>query len=305
MPARSTAPVATGPVSAAGTTCQRRAGRRQATGNRDGKCEDARFHGSHPIVLYSSRYHSAMKFGVNHRRRSSVKGYGMHLARDLRYGWRGLARSPIFTLVALTSIALGTGVNTAIFTLIDEVLLQLLPVKNPEQLILLTGPRNHYGSNSGGNVLSFPMYEDVRDNLVERGGAAALPRVSTPITTSVTPTPIFSGVFARRATPINVGIRGQTERVPGELVSGTFFQTLGVGAAVGRLMTPDDDRVRDGSLVAVLSYNYWRDRFAADPAIVGRTITVNSYPFTIIGVSEAGFDGVDIGYVPSVRVPIV
>src|SRR6266851_7690950 len=132
--------------------------------------------------------------GVNLRLRSSIKGYGMHLAQDLRYGWRGLARSPIFTLVALTSIALGIGVNTAIFTPIDEVLLQLLPVKNPEQLILLTGPRNHYGSNSGGNVLSFPMYEDVRDNLVDRGGAAVLPRVSAPVTTGATPTPIFSGV---------------------------------------------------------------------------------------------------------------
>jgi predicted permease len=229
----------------------------------------------------------------------------MHVAQDLRYAWRGLARSPVFTLVALTSIALGIGVNTAIFTLVDEVLLRLLPVKNPEQLILLTGPRNHYGSNSGGNMLSFPMYEDIRDNFVDRGGAPAWPRVSAPVATGEAPTPIFSGVFARRATPINVGILGQTERVPGELVSGTFFQTLGVGAAVGRLITPDDDRVAGGSPVAVLSYDYWRNRFAADPDSVGRTITINNHSFTIIGVSQAGFDGIDIGYVPEVRVPMV
>jgi hypothetical protein len=91
-----------------------------------------------------------------------------HLARDLRYAWRGLTRSPLFTLVALVSIALGIGAHTAIFTLVDEVLLRLLPVKNPQQLVLFNGARVHYGSNSGGNMLSFPMYEDFRDNFVER-----------------------------------------------------------------------------------------------------------------------------------------
>src|SRR5206468_7299090 len=87
-----------------------------------------------------------------------------HLIRDLRYAWRGLARAPLFTFVAVLSIALGIGSNTAIFTLVDEVLLRVLPVKSPEQLVLFNGPRNHYGSNSGGNMLSFPMYEDFRDN---------------------------------------------------------------------------------------------------------------------------------------------
>jgi len=90
-----------------------------------------------------------------------------NLIRDLRYAFRGLARSPLFTSVALVSIALGIGANTAIFTLVDEVLLRRLPVKNPEQLVLFNGPRNHYGNNSGGNMLSFPMYEDFRDAFVE------------------------------------------------------------------------------------------------------------------------------------------
>src|SRR5262245_18922648 len=102
----------------------------------------------------------------------------MHVVRDLRYAWRGLARSPLFTLVALLSIALGIGANTAIFTLVDEVLLRVLPVDDPEQLVLFSGPRNHYGSNSGGNMLSFPMYEDFRDNFVDRGDGPAPPRVS-------------------------------------------------------------------------------------------------------------------------------
>jgi hypothetical protein len=233
-----------------------------------------------------------------------MMGGVMSLARDLRYGWRGMVRSPVFTLVTVTSIALGIGVNTAIFTLVDEVLVQRLPVKDPEQLVLLTGPRNHYGSNSGGNVLSFPMYEDVRDALVDRSSAPALPRVSAPLAPSAA-TPVFAGVVARRATAVNVGVQGRTERLPGELVSGTFFSTLGVGAALGRVLTPDDDRVRHGSFAAVLSYDYWRTRFGADPAIVGQSLTINNYPFTVIGVSQAGFDGVDLGYAPSVRVPIM
>ena len=229
----------------------------------------------------------------------------MNLLRDLRYAWRGLFRSPLFTIVALVSIALGIGANTAIFTLVDEVLLRRLPVKSPDELVLFTGSRNHYGSNSGGNMLSFPMYEDFRDNFVDRGAAAALPRVSLPVSNPAPATPIFSGLFARRALAMNIGVNGQTERVPGEIVSGTFFQMLGVGAAIGRVITPEDDRVRDGSPVAVLSYDYWRNRFGGDPHIVGQTMTINNYVMTIIGVSQAGFDGVDIGYVPSVRVPVM
>src|SRR5216117_3007487 len=174
-----------------------------------------------------------------------------HLARDLRYASRSLIRSPLFTMVALVSIALGIGANTAIFTLVDEVLLRRLPVKDPDQLVLFNGPRNHYGNNSGGNMLSFPMYEDFRDDFIDRGPAPALPRVSLAVTNSARPTPIFSGLFARRTVARNVGVNGQTECVPGELVSGTYFQVLGVGAAVGRVIGPDDDRTRADGFVAV------------------------------------------------------
>ncbi len=228
-----------------------------------------------------------------------------HLTRDLRYAFRGLARSPLFTGVALVSIALGIGANTAIFTLVDEVLLRRLPVKNPEQLVLFNGARNHYGSNSGGNMLSYPMYEDFRDNFVDRAAAPALPRASLAVAAGTPATPVFSGMFARRTVAMNVGANGQTERVPGELVSGTYFQVLGVGAAIGRVITPDDDKARGGEPVAVLSYDYWRNRFGANPQIVGTTITVNNHTLTIIGVSQPGFDGVDIGYVPNIRVPLM
>jgi predicted permease len=228
-----------------------------------------------------------------------------HLTRDLRYAWRGLVRSPLFTLVALFSIALGIGANTAIFTLVDEVLLRMLPVKDPEQLVLFNGARNHYGSNSGGNMLSFAMYEDFRDNFVDRAGAPPLPRVTQRVENPA-PTPkIFSGMFGRRPVAMNVGMNGQTERVPGELVSGTFFQVLGVRAVIGRVILPDDDKARGDGFVAVLSYDYWRNRFGSDPAVIGQRITINNYPFTIIGVSQAGFDGLDIGAVAAIRVPIM
>src|SRR5256885_271054 len=225
-----------------------------------------------------------------------------HFARDLKSAVRGLVRSLLFATVALVSIALGIGANTAIFTLVNEVLLRQLPVRHPEQLVLFNGARNHYGSNSGGNMLSFPMYEDFRDHFVEP--AVGLPRVTHAVPNRASAPKVFSGVFARRPIAMNLGIDGQTERIPGELVSGTYFQVLGVGAALGRVIGPDDDRERGYSPVAVLSYDYWRSRFAADPQIVGRTVTVNNTKLTIIGVSQAGFDGVDIGYVPSIRVPI-
>ncbi len=227
-----------------------------------------------------------------------------HLTRDIRYAFRGLVRSPLFTIVALVSIALGIGANTAIFTLVDEVLLRNLPVKEPERLILFVGSRNHYGSNSGGNMLSYPMYEDFRDDFVDRGGAPAMARVSLSVPNAA-PTPkLFTGMFARRPIAVNVGVDGSTERVPGELVSGTYFQVLGVGAAIGRLIEPDDDRVRGAGNVAVLSYDYWRNRYGADPNIVGRTITANNNTLTVVGVSQAGFTGLDIGTATSLFVPV-
>src|SRR5262245_34212809 len=231
-----------------------------------------------------------------------------NLVRDLTYALRGLRRSPLFTGVALLSIALGIGANTAIFTLVDEVLLRRLPVRAPEQLVLFNGARNHYGSNSGGNMLSFPMYEDFRENFVEPSGSrpsAGLPRVSQPLPNPA-PTPkIFSGLFARRAIAMNVGVDGRTDRAAGGLVWGTYFQVLGVGAAVGRLIAPDDDKARGDGYVAVLSYDYWRNRFGADPHVVGRQLTINNHTVTIVGVSQAGFDGVDIGSAVHIRVPVM
>ena len=205
-----------------------------------------------------------------------------NLAMDLSYAVRTFRKSPVFVTVAVLSLAFGIGANTAIFTLVDQVLLRLLPVKDPQQLVLLWGRGPHYGSNNGRYKLSYPMYEDFRDH-----------------------NQVFSGMFCRWATSMNVSTEGKTERVDGELVSGTYFPVLGVGAALGRVFTPDDDKTPGGHPVAVISYRYWLSRFAASPDVIGKKILVNGYPLTIIGVSRAGFDGTDPGSSPQIRVPVM
>ena len=201
---------------------------------------------------------------------------------DLRYALRTLKKSPVFVLVAVVSLALGIGANTAIFTLTDQILLRLLPVKEPDRLILLTMRGMHYGSNWGGNALSYPMYSDFRDN-----------------------NQVFDGMFCRFPTAASLSFGGQTERVSAELVSGSYFPVLGVGAALGRTFTAEEDRTPGGHPLVMLSYAYWKSRFAGDRGIVGKTAVVNGHNMTIIGVAQAGFDGVELGFVPQVYVPVM
>src|ERR1700682_1026410 len=160
---------------------------------------------------------------------------------DLRYALRTLRKAPVFSGVAVLSLALGIGANTAIFSLVDQVLLRLLPVKEPQQLTILAMRGMHYGSNSGGNALSYPMYSDIKAN-----------------------NQVFSGMFCRFPYRMSITFNGQTERVGGELVSGTYFPVLGVGAAVGRTFTAEEDQKIAGAPLAMLSYTYWRSRFAGD-----------------------------------------
>src|SRR3984885_2449779 len=142
------------------------------------------------------------------------------LLQDLRYAARTFGKSPVFVIVAILSLAFGIGANTAIFTLVDQVLLRLLPVKDPQQLVLFWGRGSHYGSNNGRYKLSYPMYEDFRDH-----------------------NQVFSGMFCRWETNLSISSEGKTERVDGELVSGSYFPVLGVGAALGRVFTPEDDKI--------------------------------------------------------------
>jgi predicted permease len=204
------------------------------------------------------------------------------LRQDLRYAARTFVKAPVFVVVAVLSIAFGIGANTAIFSLVDQLLLRLLPVKDPQQLVMFWGRGPHYGSNTGRYRLSYPMYEDFRDH-----------------------NDVFSGVVCRYPTALNVSADGKTERVDGEMVSGTYFPVLGVGAELGRVFTPEDDRAPSTAPYAVLSYRYWLNRYGANPDVIGKRILVNGYPLTIVGVSQAGFDGTDTGTSPAIRVPIM
>ena len=205
-----------------------------------------------------------------------------NLWADLKFAMRSLGKSPVFTSVAVLSVALGIGANTAIFSLLDQILLRLLPVKNPQQLVLLNINGMLYGNNHGYNALSYPMYEDIRKN-----------------------NQVFSGMFCRFQNAFAVTFNGQTERVSGEMVSGTYFPVLGVGAALGRTFTPEEDRNIGAEPVVMLSYAYWKSRFAGDPAIVGKTVVVNGNSMTVVGVAQQGFDGVELGQQAHVFIPVV
>ena len=203
--------------------------------------------------------------------------------RDVRYGARQLRLNPLFTAVAVLSLALGIGANTAVFTLLDQLVLRLLPVADPSRLVMIWSSGPHFGGNTGQRTASYPMYQDFQ----RQAGA-------------------FESVFCRFETPSSVTIDGSTERVDAELVSGNYFQALRVGPAAGRVFSPEsDDRLYKGHPSVVLSYPYWVSRFARDPHVVGRKILVNRYPMEIVGVSAADFAGLDPARSPDIRVPIL
>src|SRR3954452_12289939 len=203
------------------------------------------------------------------------------ILRDFRYSLRSLRRSPIFLTVAVLSLALGIGANTAIFSLVHQLILQPLPVRDPEQLVMLAGRGNHYGGNNGPDRLSYPMYQEIRDK-----------------------NQVFSGMFCTYPATVSATFQGNTELLGAEVVSGNYFPVLGIGAAVGRVFTASDDLIQGGHPLAVLSDGYWRAHFGSDPQIVGKQIVVNGRSLTIIGVSAEGFDGVEPGRAPQIRIPI-
>lgn len=201
---------------------------------------------------------------------------------DVKLAVRGLFRSPLFSIVAILSLSLGIGANTAIFTLIDQILLRQLPVKNPEELVMLYQQGPHSGSNMGSRMHSYPIYQEYQ-------------KKAEPL----------AEVMARRLADASISVDNQTERIDIELVSGNFFTVLGVGPAAGRVFnSQEDDQIYQGHPVAVISYDYWNRRFNRDPGAVGKKILVNNYPMTIVGVSAAGFAGIDPTRSPQMRVPI-
>lgn len=194
---------------------------------------------------------------------------------------RQFRATPLFTVVAVASLALGIGANAAIFSLIDQLLLESLPVERPGELVQLAQEGSHYGSNSGPRMHSYPIYRDFRDT-----------------------SPVHAGLLARREVAMAVTFGGVAERVMGELVSGNYFEVLGVKAYRGRVLSGKEDEKKGGRPVVVLGYDYWKTRFAGDEAIVGKELLVNNYRMTVIGVSAPEFFGLDPTRSVSVRVPI-
>lgn len=206
----------------------------------------------------------------------------MSLYGDFRYSLRSLSKSPVFTSVAVISLALGIGANTAVFSLLNQVVLTLLPVHDPSRLVQLKEVGAFYGSNTGMNSLSYPLYKEMSERNT-----------------------VFSGVFCRNSTPMSMSFAGHSELVQGELVSGTYFPTLGVPAAFGRVFRPADDRARSGEPFAVLSFEYWQSRFAANPAVIGEQILINNHRLTIVGVARRGFTGVQPLFATQIFVPVM
>jgi predicted permease len=204
---------------------------------------------------------------------------------DLRFGLRTLRRSPVFTAVAVLSLALGIGANTSIFSLLSQVMFRLLPVAEPERLVVFHTEDQREGTSSSDNheaVFSYPMYRDLRDR-----------------------NRVFEGVIARSSAAVAFSYGGQTERARAELVSGNFFEVLGVRAALGRAFAPDDDRVPGGQPVIMLSYGYWKRRFGASLSLLNQKVIVNGHPMVVIGIAPLGFQGVLSGDTPDLLVPIM
>ncbi|HZS54470.1 MAG TPA: ABC transporter permease [Bryobacteraceae bacterium] len=219
--------------------------------------------------------------------------------RDVRYGRRALCKSPLFTAMAVLSLALGIGANTAIYTVMDVIMLRALPVRNPSELAIVNWRvktkkdplviHSHTGSSytepDGGKMspdFPWPAYELLRDH-----------------------NNVFSTLFAyQRAGQLNLSVRGQAEMEDVEFVSGNFFSGLGIIPAAGRLIT-DSDNIAGASQVAVISYSYWHTRFGGDSAAVGQTVRINDIPFAIVGIAAPEFFGVTPGSAPGVYVPIV
>src|SRR5262245_44184210 len=211
------------------------------------------------------------------------QGLEDEMFQDLRYGFRMLLSNKMFTLVATLSLALGIGANTAIFSLINTLMLRMLPVKEPQELALFSVVRGKGTLYS----INYPFYEMVRDHNQSFTGVIA-----------------GSGVARARLMVNEPGAGGAVETAQQQRVSGNFFSTLGVGAVVGRTFTEADDNPASAQPAAVISYEFWKRRFGLDPGVIGRKVTINDTPLVIVGVTPSGFSGFEVGARPDLWWPI-
>lgn len=234
---------------------------------------------------------------IDHQQARDVKrsNYLAELRQDATYAMRSLRNNLGFALVIVLSLAIGVGANTAIFTLIDALLLRPLPVPNADQLVVF-GDASRTSSMSNGSVrvdlFSYPEYVELRKETRFLAGLVATGRSGR------------LDLVASDSTRTGTGGGSSGEHPRGRLVSGNYFPVLGVPAFLGRPLTVDDDRVANGAAVAVLSHAYWQRRFAGDRAIIGRSVTINHIPFTIVGVAPPGFTGEVVGRMTDIWLPL-
>jgi predicted permease len=202
--------------------------------------------------------------------------------QDSAYIVRQFRRSPVFAIASILTLALGIGANTAIFTLADQLILRLLPIQDPQRVVALVGRGHFYGDSMGTNPLSYPTYQTLRDR-----------------------NRVFSQMMCRRPVSFTATAHSESDVLSGELVSGNYFPLLGIKAAAGRLFDSNDDLHVGANPVAVLSYGFWKNRFAGSGQIIGSTILLNNYPVTIVGISQPGFDGLEPGLPTQIFVPMM
>jgi len=201
--------------------------------------------------------------------------------QNLRYALRTLGKSPMFTLVAIISLALGIGANTALFSFMDRLLLRSLPVQDPELLTLLESPGPWVGRVENAAPFSWLASKEIRDE-----------------------NQAFTGVLARYESQVSVTYRNGTDLAQGELVSGNYFDVLGLHPTVGRFFLPEEDKVPGTNFVAVSGHGYWQRKFGGDAAVVGQKLLINGQPFEVIGVAPARFEGVLVGQEMELFVPV-
>jgi predicted permease len=202
-------------------------------------------------------------------------------AYDVRFSVRSFLKAPSFTITAVLSLMLGIGATTAIYSLVDQVLLHALPVRQPERLVLIDWQGDQVGNGFGSwNLMSYPICRDLDQQKQ-----------------------FFEGVFCRALTTVNLSAGSDSYPATAEIVSGNYFPVLGVGPALGEVLTNDDDRRANANSVAVLSYGFWQSQFDGAFDVVGRKVLVNGQPLTIIGVAAASFRGIDVGEVPALWIP--
>ncbi len=201
------------------------------------------------------------------------------LLQDLRFGLRMLRKNPGFSLIAILTLGLGIGANTAIFSLVNTVLLRPLPIAQPEQVVTL-----NFGVPGRGvfPLIGYPEYTDYRDR-----------------------NQVLAGLAAMGMAQVGLSNNGTNERILGLHVTGNYFSLLGVGAALGRVITPEDDRTPGGHPVVMLSYQCWQQRFGADPQIIGRDLLISGRKYTVIGVAPKGFSGTELASTPELWFPIM